>query len=206
MTRSTLTCALALFVAACSGDQAPRTAAAVADSGTTRVPQHVDSVVPRDVAIAQFREGTQQVTRFTGGAPSRDALVTAWVKAMEAADTATLKRLLISRDEFAWLYYPTASQGLPPYDLSPSLLWFMTDGQTTKGLRRLLEERAGKPMHFIGYSCDPKPNAEGDNTVWGPCQIRQLRAPGDTVSERLFGLLVERGGEWKFLSYKGRFD
>jgi hypothetical protein len=40
--------------------------------------------------------------------------VTAWVKAMEAADTAALKRLLISRDEFAWLYYPTASQGLPP--------------------------------------------------------------------------------------------
>ena len=111
--------------------------------------------------------------------------------------------MLITREEFAWLYYPTASQGLPPYDLSPSLLWFMTDGQTSKGLRRLLEERAGKPMHFVGYSCDPKSNMEGENTVWGPCEIRQLRAPGDTVSERLFGLIVERGGEWKFLSYKG---
>jgi hypothetical protein len=71
--------------------------------------------------------------------------------------------------------------------------------------RRLLEERAGKPMHFIGYSCDPKSNAEGDNTVWGPARsgssAHRATRPGTAVR-----LIVERGGEWKFLSYKGRFD
>jgi hypothetical protein len=204
MTRAVLIATVVLFAAACNRDRPAATATATDSASHTA--QHVDSVVPREVAIERFRQGTQQVTSFTGGAKSRDALVKAWVKAIEAADTAALKQMLINRDEFAWLYYPTASQGLPPYDLPPSLLWFMTDGQTTKGLRRLLEERAGKPLHFIGYSCDPKPNVEGENTVWGPCEIRQLRAPGDTVQERLFGLLVERGGEWKFLSYKGRFD
>lgn len=204
MTRAVLIAAVALFAGACNRD---RPAGAVADSASApHTPQHVDSVVPREVAIERFREGTQQVTSFTGGAKSRDALVKAWVMAIEAADTTALKQMLINRDEFAWLYYPTALQGLPPYDLSPSLLWFMTDGQTSKGLRRLLEERAGKPMHFVGYTCDPKSTVEGENTVWGPCELRQVRAPGDTVSERLFGLIVERGGEWKFLSYKGRFD
>jgi hypothetical protein len=205
MTRAVLVAAAVLLAAACNRDRPAVTAAATTDSAP-HTPQHVDSVVPRAIALERFRQGTQEVTSFSGGAKSRDALVKAWVKAMEAADTTALKRMLISRDEFAWLYYPTALQGLPPYDLSPSLLWFMTDGQTAKGLRRLLEERAGKPVHYVGYTCDPKSTAEGENTVWGPCEIRQVRAPGDTVSERLFGLIVERGGEWKFLSYKGRFD
>lgn len=205
MTRTTLICSVTLLLA-CGGDRAPSpTTASVADSAP-HTPQHVDSAVPREVAIERFREGTRRVTAFKGGAASRDALVRKWVKAIESADTAALKQMLISRDEFAWLYYPTASQGLPPYDLSPSLLWFMTDGQTTKGLRRLLEERAGKPIHMIGYSCDPKSTIEGENAVWGPCELERVQAPGDTVRERLFGLIVERGGEWKFLSYKGRFD
>ena len=206
MIRRTFIGSVAMLLAACGGERAPSSTAAAAADSAQRAPQHVDSVVPREVAIERFREGTQQVTSFTGGAKSRDALVKAWVRAIESADTAALKGVLVSRHEFAWLYYPTASQGLPPYDLSPSLLWFMTDGQTSKGLRRLLEERAGKPMHYLGYTCDPRSNSEGENTVWGPCEIRQLRATGDTVSERLFGLIVERGGEWKFLSYKGRFD
>jgi len=205
MTRFTLACTVALLVAACGGERAPAAAAATTDSAP-HTPQHIDSVVPREVAIAQFREGTTEVTQLSGGATSRDALVKGWVRAIETADTTALIRMLITRDEFAWVYYPTASQGLPPYDLSPSLLWFMMDGQTRKGLRRLLEERAGKPMHYLGYSCDPKSNTEGENTIWGPCELRRVRAPGDTINERLFGLIMERGGEWKFLSYKGRYD
>ncbi|MBP2648266.1 MAG: hypothetical protein H6Q77_1890 [Gemmatimonadetes bacterium] len=204
MTRTTLMC-LAVLLAACGRDRATASFPA-ADASTPGNPQHVDSVVPRDVAIERFRQGTQPVSGFTGGASSRDALVKAWVKAIETADTAALTQMLISRDEFAWVYYPTASQGLPPYDLSPSLLWFMVDGQTSKGLRRLLEERAGKPMHVIGYACDPKPTTEGENHLWGPCELKQVRAAGDTIRERLFGLIVERGGQWKFLSYKGRYD
>ena len=173
----------------------------------TATPQQVDSVVPREVALAQFREGTKQVDRFTGGAPSRDALVHAWVKAVETNDTASLTSMRINRDEFAWLYYPTAAQGLPPYDLSPALIWFTVDGQSNKGLTRLLQDRGGKPLHVIGYSCDPKSTSGGrKHRSGGPARSSGCAAPGDTVEERLFGLIVERGGEWKFLSYKGRFD
>ncbi len=114
--------------------------------------------------------------------------------------------MLVNRDEFAWLYYPTSKQGLPPYDLSPALMWFMLEGGSRKDLSRLLQERGGKPLHVVGYTCDPQSNTEGENTLWGPCVLKRVPAPRDTVEERLFGLVVERGGEWKFLSYKGRYD
>ena len=100
----------------------------------------------------------------------------------------------------------TAKQGLPPYDLSPSLMWFVVDGGSNKGMTRLLQDRGGKPLHVVGYTCDPQSSVEGENTSWGPCALKRVQAPGDTVEERLFGLIVERGGEWKFLSYKGRYD
>lgn len=196
---------VAALAAGCGRERTPATASGNTPPATA-TPQQVDSVVPREVTLAQFREGTKPVDRFTGGAPSRDALVREWVKAVESSDTAKLTSMRINRDEFAWLYYPTAAQGLPPYDLSPALLWFTVDGQSNKGLTRLLLDRGGMPLHVIGYSCDPKSATEGENTTWGPCTLKRVRAPGDTIEERLFGLIVERGGEWKFLSYKGRFD
>jgi hypothetical protein len=85
-------------------------------------------------------------------------------------------------------------------------MWFVVDGGSNKGEARLLQDRGGKPLHVVGYSCDPQSSVEGENTSWGPCTLKRVPAPGDTVEERLFGLIVERGGEWKFLSYKGRYD
>ncbi len=196
---------LAVLASACDRGS-PAVAAAGTAATATSTPQHIDSVVPREVAIERFRQGTRPVERFTGGAASRDALVAAWVRAVETSDTASLARMVINRDEFAWLYYPTSKQGLPPYDLSPSLMWFVVEGGSSKGLTRLMLDRGGKPLHVVGYSCDPTSNTEGENTVWGPCVLKRIKSPGDTVEERLFGLIVERDGEWKFLSYKGKYD
>jgi hypothetical protein len=164
----------------------------------------VDSAVPREQALRRFREGVPVATGLTGGAPSREALVRAFVRATEAADTAALRALALTRAEFAWLYYPTTPQGLPPYDLSPALLWFVTEGASSQGLGRLLAERAGRPLEYAGHACDPTPSVEGENRVWGPCVVRRLRAPGDTVAERLFGQILERGGRFKLVSLANR--
>ena len=80
---------------------------------------------------------------------------------MPAISTNVSIRASASRDEFAWLYYPTAKQGLPPYDLSPSLMWFVVDGGSNKSIARLLQDRGGKPLHVIVYTCDPKSSVEG---------------------------------------------
>jgi hypothetical protein len=167
-------------------------------------PTTVDSVVPRAVALERFRAGLDRVDSLSGGAPSRDALVRRFVRALEARDTAALAAMVLTRQEFAWIYYPTNAQGLPPYDLAPELMWFTLVENSRKGLAHALEERGGRRLGFAGYSCDPTPSREGANTVWGPCPIRRVQAAGDTISERLFGLVIERGGRFKFVSLANR--
>lgn len=166
-------------------------------------PTVVDSVVPREIALARFREGLPEVPSLGGGASSRDALIRQFVAALAAGDTATLRSLVMTRAEFAWLLYPTSSQSLPPYDLSPSLYWFLIEGRTRQGLAALLDERSGARPRFAGFICDARTTREGANTIHGPCTVARLDARGDTIHERLFGLILERGGRFKFISLAG---
>ena len=164
----------------------------------------VDSVVPREVALARFQEKSEPATELGGGEQSRDALVRAFVRAVEAGESATLRRMVISRGEFAYLYYPTSAQGLPPYDLSPDLYWFMIVERSNRGASALLSELGGRPLHFAGYQCMGDSTREGANTLWGPCLVRSVQAAGDTVSRRLFGPILSRNGSYKFLSYSNK--
>ena len=163
--------------------------------------EHVDSLVPREEALRLFRQGLEEPESLNGGARSRDALVRDFVGALEARDTAALRAMLMTKAEYGWLYYPTNPQGLPPYDLSPALYWFMIEGRSAQGLTQALAERGGQPLRLVGYSCYAGFSQEGVNRVYGPCLVRRRQAPGDTVSERLFGPILERGGRYKFVSY-----
>jgi hypothetical protein len=171
--------------------------------GTGRV---VDSILPREEALRRFRENLQPVDSLTGGMESRDALVAAFVRALASADTAAIAGLAVSRSEFAYLYYPTAAMGRPPYDLEPGLLWFMLTTHSDEGLARALQLYGGKPMSLIDYDCGTGRQQEGDNTVYGPCVVRWRNVNGDTLSVRLFNQILERAGRFKFLSYGNRLD
>lgn len=194
MTRHAFAAALLTAAAACGGAEA-----------TPRAAQVIDSVVPRDTAIALFRRDLPQVDSLAGGARSRDELVTAFVRALETRDTAALDTLRLTRAEFGWLYYPTSPQGLPPYDLTPQLMWFMLDSGSERGRSRLLRERFGSPLDYVGYRCDTS-GTHGGNTVWGPCTILRRTVRGDTIAERLFGQIVGRSGRYKFVSYANGLD
>lgn len=161
----------------------------------------VDSALPPDVALRRFREGLRAPDSLRLGAGSRDALIQRFVDALERRDTAALAQLLLDRGEFAYLYYPTVPEAKPPYDLSPGLLWFVIQQHSRKGLERLIGRRGGRPLGYLGYSCEPPPARHGENIVWGRCVIRRVRAPGDTVAERLFGPVLEHRGRFKFISY-----
>jgi hypothetical protein len=166
----------------------------------------VDSAMPREEALRRFQEGLPAATALAGGTTDRDALVRAVVRAVEGADSAALASLVLSREEYAWLYYPTSAQGLPPYDLSPGLYWFMLEGRNRQGISFLLRERAGKPLRVVGYDCGTTVTTEGENRLHGPCVLRRLQAPGDTVTERYFSQIIEREGTFKVVAYYGDQD
>jgi len=184
---------LALVLASCSGvDAQPRTAGVV------------DSMVPRDTAIARFQRTVSRVDSLEGGTRSRDELVRRFVAALEQRDTAGLRSLLVSKAEFGWLYYPTHPEGLPPYNLTPQLMWFTLEGNSRRGYGRLLERRSGARLGFTGYRCEGEPSRQSGNTVWGPCVVLRRTQRGDTIAERLFGQILARGGRYKFVSYSNK--
>ena len=162
--------------------------------------------MPRETEVALFREGLPEPPGgvLTGGTASRDELVRRFVHALERRDTAGVRALVLTRAEFAYLYYPTNPEAQPPYDLSPALMWFMLDGNSRKGIERAFDRRGGSPLEYVGYSCEAAPSRQGANTVWAPCVVRRLQSPGDTVSERLFGPIVDRDGRFKFVSYANK--
>ena len=123
-----------------------------------------------------------------------------FVRALEQSDTAALAALVIDRAEFAYLYYPSTPQGRPPYDLSPGLMWFLLRESSQRGMVHALEERGGRPLGYLGVSCDETVSREGENTVAGPCLVRHRQADGTVVQERLFGLIMSRGDRFKFVS------
>jgi hypothetical protein len=173
-----------------------------AESGGVRV---VDSAVPIEVALERFRRDLPRPTGLSGGAVSREQLVRRFIAALEASDTAALRDMVVQKGEFAWLYYPTTVFSRRPYELPPDLLWFQMRGQTEKGASLLLSERAGAPLGYVGHDCALQ-RQEGSNTIHGHCVIRRVSTAGDTLRDRLFGLILERGGTYKFVSYANKLD
>jgi hypothetical protein len=169
------------------------------EGGTAR--QVIDSVIPREEAVRRFRRNLPEVARLEGGEGSAARLITAVMRALETRDSAALERLAINRGEFGWLYYPTATQGLPPYNLEPGLVWFLLTKDSEHGLRRTLTAYGGQKVTLLGHDCGAKVNHEGKNTIRGPCTVRWRDQRGDVVAKRLVNQIIERDGRHKVLSY-----
>jgi hypothetical protein len=191
-------------LAACGSDaeDQPTADAHVEDRPSTVV----DSILPIEEELRRFRAVLgPEPTGLSGGAASRDALVGTFFEALAAADTAALLGLAITVDEFGWLYYPHTMYTAPPYELPPGVVWMLTENGSSRGLGRLLERLAGRPLEFLGYSCAPEPVVEERNLTWAECSVR-FRAPGEEPREmRLFGSILERDGVFKFISYANDF-
>ena len=157
-------------------------------------PQHVDSVIPREVEVARFRAGLERPSGLVNAAPTRDALVARYVRALEQSDTAALAGLAINRAEFAYLYYPTNPEAQPPYDLSPELMWFLMQEGSRKGLLRALEQTR-RPLSANRLHVQRPAEPPGRDAAWTSCLVQQ---------ERLFGPILERDGRFKFVSFANK--
>lgn len=165
----------------------------------------VDSALSRAVALERFRATTDPVAELTGGAPARDVLVLEFLQAVEAGDPVAAQGLALSRAEFGWLYYPSSPLGHPPYDLGPELFWFTLDANGRKNLDRVLRRFGGRSLGYRGYHCPATAAVEGSNRIHAPCEVT-FEDRGEVVTARLFGPILERDGQFKFVNLAGRVD
>jgi hypothetical protein len=165
----------------------------------------VDSAVPIAVALERFRRGLPELEELAGGAPSREQLVREFIAALEGRDTVALRAMVVDQREFAWLYYPSSRHAAPPYELPPDLSWFQMQGQSERGASLLLSDRAGSSLGYLGHECRSQ-RVEGGNRLHEHCLVRRVSPAGDTLTERLFGLVMERHGRFKFVSYANKLD
>lgn len=165
----------------------------------------VDSVRPIAEELDAFQAGLPRPAALFGGAASREALVRRFLGALAHRDTTALAGMALTRAEFAWLVYPSSPFTRPPYRQSPGLVWVQLGQAGRPGLRRLAERLGGQPLAYIGHTCDPRPDREGENRLWRQCRVAYVRARRDTVRARLFGVIVERRGRFKFANFANDF-
>ena len=206
--RLALACATLVILAACSGAEGPRPpsadtgadVAAAPEAPTTAQVPTVQQLV--DSSLRDFRRGLPEVDALEGGESGRDALVRRFVNAVTARDTTTLRRMLITRAEYAWLYFPDARLARPPYGIDPAFLWMQVGSNTDRDLPKAFAA-VGPGASYAGVSCPDSTLREGPNRIHERCLAVVARgARRDTLS--LFGTILERNGRFKFLSYANR--
>jgi hypothetical protein len=166
------------------------------------VPTHIDSIFPIEESLRRFRLtlGPEPVG-LSGGAPSRDALVARFVESLARSDTAAFADMLMTQDEFGWLYYPHTRYTKRPYELAPEILWFQIVNGSSRGFGRLLDRLGSSDIGGPTYQCGAVPLVEGPNRTWEDCTVRVDPPEGDPLDMRLFGSILERDGVFKFVSY-----
>jgi hypothetical protein len=164
----------------------------------------IDSSVALDEALRRFREGVAVVSRLSGGATSREALVRRFVRAVARRDTTSVREMVLSRAEFAYLYYPHSPFTRDPHKQMAGLVWFLTQANSSKGITRAFERLGGQALRYREHRCNARPKTQGPNLLWEDCLVR-LTHGGAQAEIRLFGSIIERDGRVKFVSYANDF-
>lgn len=170
--------------------------------GATASAGVVDSALPITVLLDRFRAATPDTPTVLGGGAARpEALVRALLDAVSARDTAVLRALVMSRAEFAWLYYPHTRYVTRPYELGPDLVWLPHVAASESGIVRLLDRYGGTTLRFDTLLCPDSVVIEGPNRIVPGCRVRFAAADSVPRTLQLFAGLLVRDGRYKFLSY-----
>lgn len=195
--------AVGSLAAACQG----RERGSQSDSAVGGVPGRVvDSARSLDDDLRRFRANIPVApTRFRGGAESRESLVLGFIDALARADTVTVAGMALTRAEFAYLTYPSSPYTRAPYRQSPEIVWLLLQAEHDKGLTRLLRRTGGRRIDYLGHRCDADALREGPNRLWRGCRVRVRIGDEAPEDRRLFGVIIERDGHFKFANYSTDF-
>ena len=198
--RSLMLLAASLFAGACTATDHP--VATRPPDGDAAVPAGhvVDSILPIQEHLRRFRTGAAPVDSLRHGTGSQRELLETFLAATAARDSVVLRGLLVSREEYAWLYYPAHLYSRPPYELDPGSFWTLIQGNGGKGFTRLLREYGGRRLGYVTHGCKPSDAVQAPVREWNQCDVG-LTVDGRQVVKRLFGSIAAIGGRYKFVSY-----
>lgn len=135
--------------------ETPDVASANAGGGSAPV-RIVDSILPVEEELRRFQHHLTRPTALAGAAPSREALVRRFVERLARRDSAGLRALTMTREEFAFLVYPGSSYTRPPYRTPPGLVWLQIEQDGATGLRRLLRSDLAAAS-YLAHRCAEAP-------------------------------------------------
>jgi hypothetical protein len=186
-------CAVAIVASTCTGRDAENSAPVAKATPSVAVPTIASQ-------LATFRSGMTPPGSLAGPS-SRDSLVRLFERALAKRDTVALQHLQITREEFAFLYYPDSKMGRPPYELDPDVMWMQIQSQSDRGLRRLVAKYGGGKIRIRGLEClAPEPQ---NAVLLHQCGVRTSAVVGSAPGQ-LFGSIIEREGRFKFVGYANR--
>ena len=159
--------------------------------------------VSLDSALTLFRLGLEPIDRLHDAAQTPVELIDRLVRALHHSDTATLRSIVVSRREFAYLFYPSSHFTRAPTKQEPGLAWFLHLQASEKGVTRLLSRLGGESLMLLDSRCSA-PVRMGPNLLWSDCAQRVAR-DGDTLTMRLIGGVLERDGRFKIYTYANDF-
>jgi hypothetical protein len=131
---------------------------------------------------------------------SIDDLAQRVLTAIESKDIATLDALRINRDEFKkylWPEFP-ASTNHTPFDFA----WDNLNGKTIKGMTRVIADIGGQEFRLVGVTFEKETEKYSTFTIYTSAVLDVTDPNGNKKQLKFCGSIVERNGEYKFLSYR----
>jgi hypothetical protein len=171
-----------------------------ASEGGTSSSRHRDTLHPTEESLRRFRAGLPQATKLYPSFKSLEDVARAYVTALATNDRAAIAGTLMSRAEFAWLYYPESHISRPPYELPVGIAWFELEGNSLAGVRRALSSYGGRRIALRALECESRPVVHGENRLWNGCIVTLTLDDGRPARLRLFGSILERHGAFKLAS------
>jgi len=121
------------------------------------------------------------------------------LEAVVAKDEETLSSLMITRDEYLNLLWPS----LPDRHQMPfDFVWSVTGPRSRKARRVILEEYGGLPLELVRVDLGEDVEEYDSFTLYRDAHMTVRRA--DTGQEGVFPLMnavVVMGGGWKFMNF-----
>ena len=202
-----LVCSTVLLACTPDGDQGARQQPARVESAASETQPAgavIDSALPIAEHLRRFRIGLDSTERLEGGSPTPRQLAEQLLQAVSTRDTMALARLLVSRREFAWVYYPRHIYRGPPYELDPGTFWTLIRGNSDKGFHRVVRRYGGRRLILKRLECAPGGNVVPPLREMERCRV-EFDVDATRESRRMFGSIVGDGNGYKFVSYANEF-